>query len=126
MMPCFNEGMVVIHLVLFLSPAVFRLPRGSMSSRSFRGGQPGHSKSGLGFRVSHLARRGVGSCCPPRMDRVSVTRLCRFFQGRQTMPIKMDEGTLLAVLNAAATQADATLARITWDLLARESGHLHS
>lgn len=35
------------------------------------------------------------------------------------MPIKMDEGTLLAVLNAAATQADGQLARDTWALLVR-------
>ncbi len=42
-------------------------------------------------------------------------------QGRQTMPIKMDEGTLLAVLNAAATQADGQLARDTWALLVRTS-----
>lgn len=40
-----------------------------------------------------------------------------FLQHRQTMPIKMDEGTLLAVLNAAAHKADAHLARMTWDLL---------
>ncbi len=37
------------------------------------------------------------------------------------MPIKMDEGTLLAVLNAAATQADGQLARDTWALLVRTS-----
>ena len=38
-------------------------------------------------------------------------------QHRQTMPVKLDEGTLLAVLNAAAHERDALLARMAWNLL---------
>jgi hypothetical protein len=41
----------------------------------------------------------------------------RAFQHRQTMPIKLDEGTLLAVLNAAAHERDALLARMAWNML---------
>jgi hypothetical protein len=35
------------------------------------------------------------------------------------MPVKLDEGTLLAVLNAAAHKRDALLARMAWNLLVR-------
>jgi hypothetical protein len=35
------------------------------------------------------------------------------------MPVKLDEGTLLAVLNAAAHERDALLARMAWNLLVR-------
>jgi hypothetical protein len=50
-----------------------------------------------------------------RMHSVVVPGL----QARQTMPIKMDEGTLLAVLNAAAHEGDPVLARMAWNLLVR-------
>lgn len=70
-----------------------------------------------------ISRSHSPCCCPHRsseprpLEAEQTQHLTSGPQARQTMPIKMDEGTLLAVLNAAAHEGDAALARMAWNLL---------